>query len=238
MAEWHAKPSGGYYYGSGDGLENVKCINGFFNSQGYTLESQAGIIGNMYHESALNPWRWQSDTVNYGAGYGLFQFTPASDYFNYCTDVMGFAPNRSVTEVTSGAAPWDGYAQLIVMHEDRLNKWVPYCWRDYWSISDYPNLWEMRNRIIAEYGSNGGLTLAQFQNIANVDWATFAFLACYEGPGAPNFTVRRDDARTIYTILSGEEPPVPPGPEPPGPTPGQRKSKVMFYLKPYWKRGF
>lgn len=239
MAEWHAKPSGGYYYGSGEGLENVHCINGFFNSQGYSLEVQAGIITNIYHESALNPWRWQYDIYDPSYGYGLFQFTPGSDYLNYCNDVMGFAPNLSVSTVTPGAAPWDGYAQLIVLHEDRLSKWTPYCWRTYWN--DEPNaeaLRQIRNDILGTYGSGGLLTYQQFLTIDRVDYALFAFLACYEGPLHPNYYTRLADANQIYAILSGSEPPVPPGPEPPGPTPGRKKSKVMFYLKPYWKRGF
>ena len=74
---WYAKPSGAYGYNSVGGKENILEMNMFFNSRDYTLEAQAGIFGNVVGESGLNPWRWQSDTVNLSGGYGLFQYTPA-----------------------------------------------------------------------------------------------------------------------------------------------------------------
>lgn len=47
----------------------------------WTPEAIAGILGNMYGESNLNPWRWQEDTTatdhgNDDWGYGLVQWTP------------------------------------------------------------------------------------------------------------------------------------------------------------------
>ena len=71
---WHGKPSGGYSMSSTEGTENIYEMHYMFDAAGYTLESQAGIIGNVVNESALNVWRWQGDTVNmYYGGYGLFQ---------------------------------------------------------------------------------------------------------------------------------------------------------------------
>lgn len=240
---WHAKPSGGYAYNSTEGLDNIDCINGVLNSMGYCLEAQAGIIGNMIHESALNPWRWQNDVVYEDGGYGLFQFTPAKHYFWYCGDVPYFAGNLStVATYPVSARPYDGHCQLIVFDQDLLSKWEPTCWRWYWDRTEYSNLWEMRRRLIDTYGSNGELSQAQFKNVANIDWATFAFLACYEGPGKPNFSVRAASARDVYAYLSGETPPPPdppgPGPGPQPPLPWDSTGKVMFYLKPWWKRGF
>ena len=238
---WHAKPSGGYSIGSTEGLDNITCINGFLNGRNYALEAQAGVIGNMVHESALNPWRWQGDTVNEWGGYGLFQFTPARNYWMDCYDVDGYAPNRSTVTVDPPTArPSDGYAQLVVFDEDILNKWTTFCWRPYWDRTEYPTLWTMRNTIISTYGSDGGLSLAQFRTINNVSHSTFAFLACYEGPAVPNFWTREETALQVYGILSGDTPPPPtppPGPGPgPGPTPIYPGSKIMFYLRPWWKR--
>lgn len=243
MAGWHAKPSGGYSEYSSDGIDNIQCISGMLNNRGYCLEAQAGMIANCVHESALNPWRWQNDVVNPDGGYGLFQFTPAHAYWDECYNFNGFAPNMSTSSVTAGAQPSDGYAQVEVVTHDALSKWEPTCWRWYWDRNEYPNLWEMRTRVINQYGSNGELSLSQFRSVANVAWATFAFLACYEGPGKPNFYVREQSALHIYQLLSGDTPPPPtpppgPGPGPgPGPTPEHHKSKLIFYLKPYWKRG-
>ena len=238
---WHAKPDGGYSMNSNEGIDNITCINGFLNSRGYTLEAQSGIIGNMIHESALNPWQWEygfTPGIYCQGGYGLFQFTPAEDYFAQCWDVDGFAPNMSRSEVTANARPSDGYAHLVVFDEDLLSKWMTFCWRPGWDRTQYANLWEMRRRIIEEYGTDGGLTQAAFKNITNIAWATFAFLACYEGPGVPNFSVREQSALAVYALLSGDTPPPPtppPGPGP-GPTPTPGSNKIMFYLKPWWKR--
>ena len=76
---WHAKPSGGYSYNSAEGRANIEQINGILNGLGFTLEAQAGILGNIVAESALNPWRRQGDTVNLSGEYGLVQFTTARD---------------------------------------------------------------------------------------------------------------------------------------------------------------
>lgn len=242
---WHAKPSGGYGYNSNEGIDNITCINGFFNGRGYTLQAQAGVIANIIHESALNPWRWQEDkySENGDSGYGLFQFTPGRHYWQQCYDVDGYAPNRSPFYQSDFARPSDGYAHLVVFDEDILGKWQTLCWRFvYWDRNQYPGLWQMRNTILANYGTNGELSLAQFRTIDNVSYATFAFLACYEGPLVPNFYEREVTALAIYQMLSGETPPPPtpppgPGPEPPTPVFGDR-NKIIFYLKPFWKRGF
>src|SRR5260370_10262808 len=44
----------------------------------------AGLLGNMQAESALIADRWQSDEVgNMSGGYGLVQWTPATNYFDW-----------------------------------------------------------------------------------------------------------------------------------------------------------
>lgn len=232
---WYAKPSGGYTITSTEGNANIIEMNGFFNDKGYTLESQAGIIANCYHESALNPWRWQSDSVSYSAGYGLFQFTPAQGYFDLRGQgILGYAPNESVTAVTPGANPSDGWAQLIVLDDDILGKWTTRCWRPYWSDYEASYGW-MRDVILSTYGNGTSLTFEQFKNIAEgtggyalnqaITFATFAFLACYEGPLIPNIDVRSQTALDVYGILSGDTPP-----EPPEPVPGFSQHTMPFYL--------
>ena len=216
---WYAKPSGGYGYNSTEGRANIEQINGILNELGFTLESQAGILGNIVAESALNPWRWQGDTVNQSGGYGLVQFTPARDYINNMQNVDGYGPNLSTSYQTEGARPEDGYAQILCIANDYLSKWVSYCWRDYWSTSSYPGLWAQRNRIVQQYGNGRSLTLSQFKTINNVGDATLAFLACFEGPAVPNYQTRYDSAAAIYEYLSGGVTPDPPDPGP-GPGPG------------------
>lgn len=211
---WYAKPSGGYGYNSAEGRANIEQINGILNSYGFTLEAQAGILGNIVAESALNPWRWQGDTVNLSGGYGLVQFTPARDYIDNMQNVDGYGPNLSTSYQTEDARPEDGYAQMLCIANDYLGKWVNYCWRDYWATASYPTLWAQRNRIVQQYGTGSALTFSQFKNITNVGDATFAFMACFEGPAVPNYNTRYDSAVAIYEYLSGGVTPDPPGPGP------------------------
>jgi hypothetical protein len=45
------------------------------------------MLGNMQVESSLNPGRWQSDDVNNTSmGFGLVQWTPATNILNWCNN--------------------------------------------------------------------------------------------------------------------------------------------------------
>lgn len=68
---------------------NATYIYGYLTSQGWTVEAISGLLGNMQHESAINPGRWQSNNVgNMSGGYGLVQWTPATKYINW-TGIVG-----------------------------------------------------------------------------------------------------------------------------------------------------
>jgi hypothetical protein len=54
---------------SAEGIGNIYEMHYWMDAANYTLEAQAAVVANCNNESALNPWRWQSDTVNYSAGY-------------------------------------------------------------------------------------------------------------------------------------------------------------------------
>lgn len=55
------------------------------NGDPWTRESVAAMLGNMEHESGINPGRWQSGRVgDLKAGYSLVQWTPASKYIDWC----------------------------------------------------------------------------------------------------------------------------------------------------------
>lgn len=200
---WNAKPSGGYGITSAEGLANVEQIDTYFSLEGFTAEAIAGICGNMYAESAFNPWRWEDDTVSYSYGYGLFQFTPASGYIPGCSNVSGYAPNLSTSSITAGALPSDGDAQLYVMRHDVLHKWKSTCWRTYWDVNQYPNERALRQYILDTWGNGSDITLDQFSQIDDIRSATFAFLACYEGPGAIHLAPRVANAEIIYPYLTG-----------------------------------
>lgn len=199
---WSAKPSGGYGMQSAQGTGNIYEMHYIMDNAGYSLEAQSAVVANCANESALNPWRWQSDTVNYSAGYGLFQFTPASDYFNNCTWVQNFAPNTATGYQTAGASPNDGDAQMYVLVNDVLGKWTPGCWRSYWQSDSY--LWQMRDTILNTWGYGSGITQAQFATISDLECALFCFFACYEGPWyISDYYARVNDVYTAYNIISG-----------------------------------
>lgn len=222
---WYAKPRGAYNLTGDEAKANMAEIANYLLAQGYTSAAIAGVIGNVYGESGLNPWRWQSDTVNENAGYGLFQYTPASDYIDDCADVEGYAPNLSTTDQTDGAEPSDGIAQVVVFDTNKLSKWVSTCWRPYWDKQEYPELYAMRQTILTNYGNGTRLSIEQFKTIDNVQYATFAFLACFEGPAVPNLQVRVEYANIANEYLFGETPP----PQPP--TPSRKKMPLFMMVK-------
>jgi len=102
MANLRTGKYGGTYYGSypweSETLSNEEMhVNARYLYEvlhyihGWSIHAISGMLGNIQHESAMNPGRWQSDTVqNNDAGYGLVQWTPATKYFAWCTE-MGYA---------------------------------------------------------------------------------------------------------------------------------------------------
>lgn len=235
---WHGKPSGGYSMSSTEGTENIYEMHYMFDAAGYTLESQAGIIGNVVNESALNVWRWQGDTVNmYYGGYGLFQYTASTSaatdrYIDVCANLPYYAPNLSTSSVTQGALVTDAICQMNVFTSDYLNKWHATIWRSYWPANQ--TLRNMVNNILNTWGNGTTLSQYQFSQITSVSDAAVAFLGAFEGPQYPNYQPRIDSANAVYQILQG----APPGPGPgPGPSPTtRRKMSVWMMLKPQYQR--
>lgn len=63
---------------------NASYIYGYLNTRGWTLNSVCGMLGNMQTESTINPGIWQSlKEGNLSGGYGLVQWTPATNYLNW-----------------------------------------------------------------------------------------------------------------------------------------------------------
>ena len=63
---------------------NAAIIRNYLVNEGWTLNAIAGLLGNMEHESTINPQRWQSgDYGNMSGGFGLVQWTPASKYIEW-----------------------------------------------------------------------------------------------------------------------------------------------------------
>lgn len=207
---WYAKPNGAYQLSSTQGTANVNEIYSLLSGRGYTTEAVCGVCGNVIAESGLNPWRWESDVYNLSHGYGLFQYTPASGYINGATGLQYYSPNLSTSEQTEGATPQDGIAQVVAMDTNLLGKWVSSCWRSYWDVNEYPLEYKLRKYILDTYGNGSTLSLAQFRTIDTVYFATFAFLACFEGPAQLHLQTRYNNSVAVYELLTGTEPIIPP----------------------------
>lgn len=80
----------GSYWGESAPLNQTQMeTNAFYiysalTAAGWTPEAIAGLLGNMQHESTLNPGRWEGDSVGSGPGYSLVQWTPYTNYTDWC----------------------------------------------------------------------------------------------------------------------------------------------------------
>ena len=80
---WIAKNE---YLSHSEMLNNAKLIWGYFGSKGCTLNAVCAMLGNMQHESSINPGIWEglepfpSEELR---GYGLVQWTPWTKYANW-----------------------------------------------------------------------------------------------------------------------------------------------------------
>ena len=70
---------------------NARYIWQYFGSKGWSLNAVAGMLGNMQHESAINPGRWQGGNVNVGPAFGLVQWDPFTKYTGWC-EANGLVP--------------------------------------------------------------------------------------------------------------------------------------------------
>ena len=74
---------GNFYLSESQRQANAYEVYLFFSGRGWTLNAIAGMLGNMESESNINPGIWQNlDAYNYNLGFGLVQWTPATNYTN------------------------------------------------------------------------------------------------------------------------------------------------------------
>ncbi len=94
----------------GNALEAYK----YFSERGWSLNAISGMVGNMQSESNINPGIWQSlDYGNYSMGYGLVQWTPATNYTNWAA-----ANGYDITDPT-------GQMQWINEVTTQVGQWIP-----------------------------------------------------------------------------------------------------------------
>lgn len=114
----------GYYYGSiysesealssDEQKTNALYITAYLLSEGWSITAISGMLGNMTAESTINPGRWQNDNPgNTSSGYGLVQWTPATNYIDWCTE-QGF----------SDPSEMDNNIKRILYELDNGSQWI------------------------------------------------------------------------------------------------------------------
>lgn len=87
------------YLSESEKMNNAQMVANHFVGTDWTKESLAALIGNMSHESTLNPdlyefgYDWSADR-----GYGLVQWTPRSKYWNWAT-AQGLEPRSGDSQL-------------------------------------------------------------------------------------------------------------------------------------------
>lgn len=103
--------AGNYYITEEQSIHNATIVYDYFIDEGWTIEAVCGMLGNMEKESGVNPgiYQYTLDPPNLDLGFGLVQWTPASDYLEW-----------------SGGSE-DGYKQLerIVYELENGEQYIP-----------------------------------------------------------------------------------------------------------------
>lgn len=167
------------------------------DTNGWTEEAAAAVLGNMQHESYLNPAQWEIG-YNYSMdrGFGLGQWTPATKISNYCGST-----NHNVMA--------DGAMQMNYLVSTPSQYTLDYLNSD--GSSNYYH----------ETGLPYITSMDDFSHsTASIEDLTKIWAICWEKPGSEYYTMSIDeriaDANYWYTTFHGS-PPTPP-PTPPEPT--------------------
>ena len=143
----------------------------FFKAKGWTANAVAGILGNSYFESTVNPNRWEGDVPFAqpvaSRGYGLVQWTPWTKIIDWLKE-KGYYPDVSKFG--------QGECERIQWEMENNQQWI--------ATSAYPESFASFSKSTAD-----PYTLA------------IEFLANYERPADPNQPQRGTKAREIYNYI-------------------------------------
>lgn len=212
---WHCKTYGGYTtstpvynYPDADGRDNCLQIYGILSGLGWTVNAVCGLLTCAAFESGYNPWRWEGNAIqsttsvdSFSNGYGLLQWTPASDtntarpglnkYINnsHSTGIPGYGPNYS----DRAGSLFDGYAQMRYLD-------------NYGYVGQY-----FRNSGYPQYADIAPTFSAYKSSTADASDLCETWVVNFERPANPgnNRLARQALATELYRWLSAVQPPTP-----------------------------
>lgn len=162
------------YLGIAQMTGNGQYIADYLLKRGWTRNAISAILGNMQQESNINPGVWQD--LNYGnmdGGYGLVQWTPATNYTSWA-DTRGYPWGNNYSNKESYI---NGQLEQILWEVTNGTQWIATAAFDF-SFSSFT-----KSNQTPEY-------LAE------------AFLKNYERAGTEALSARQQNARYWYNNLS------------------------------------
>ena len=154
--------------------DNAQYIADYLINKGWTRNAIAGILGNMQRESTLNPGLWESLIYgNMSGGYGLVQWTPATDYTSWA-DARRYPWGNNYGNTT---AYFNGQLECI--------------------------LWEVANNQHWIATSSFNFSFSAFtKSTQSPEYLAEAFMRNYERPGVLALEERRQNARYWFENLT------------------------------------
>lgn len=201
---WYAELNADYdwYHNNGDKCRHNCAMVWYWlcdNLQKYgggkpSIEACAGLLGNMYIESTVNPnlWEWyfnQTEHIPWVNGYGLVQWTPmALDYISYQIGIEG---------------TWDNYDQIVAYAQAHPNEWQangPQQMRQLLYEATHNLQWAGNaNATQSGLPTNPAFTMLEFFSDTRFDAWYYgeAWLYYYERPANPTVGQRGTFARDV-----------------------------------------
>lgn len=191
---------------------NAFYIRDYLLAKGWTIEAVCGMLGNMEHESALNPGRWEGNNVGSGPGYGIVQWTPWTKYTGWCENEGRADPSemdnnldRIIWELNNGVQYYTTENYPETFAEFSVSTKTPY----YLACAF---AWNYERSAVVLWGANSKAeadTLTEAEKEANREALR---------------QLRGGSANKWYEFLTGSTPPTPPTPTP------TKKSKMPLWM--------
>lgn len=170
-------------YGTISGNSNAEKVWNYFKSVGFSDETTAAIMGNLYGESNFDPTSIQRGGA--GPGAGIAQWENYNTKSGRWKNLYEFATGR-------GKEWTDLQCQLDFLMSEAESCFTEYTGATYVYSNGTVTWWPEE------------MTLDEFKSITDISLATEIFCRVYERPSVPNMTHRIEAANQIYNTYHGQ----------------------------------